>query len=271
MTPAEAGALDLIVERNVAALIAAVSSATPPEEIFALALVYSDGQRELEPAAVHLCPRSVRDNVLATIKPEDVSDHLWDFNAWPGDGVDVQLWPSDGADLVAASERLVSALEAAGVEPVRWTLVRVSRAMQNMRMPFATTPDFVVVALDPAHVDVLADNVRASAPFEAVEALSRQFALLSDGPEIVFEQRVANVEEVVDMESGEYTAVFDCTLDEELDGPQDLSLDAALDWAKERADRVRLSVGEIAYSAGSVQLEDLAPWTSGDRPVRRLI
>lgn len=269
----DAIALEAVVERNVQALVDTVASLSFQEPVAVLALVYSDGQDELEPAALFVCPRSHKDAVLATASPDDASDRLWDVNSWPGFGFDLAPWPSDDADFQAANVRIRSAAEAAGKEPVRWTLARVARAAARLEMPFATTADFVVTALDPADMDGVAANVRYSAPEAIVERLLDQFVLLPDVRPMDADEIVAHVEEVVDMDTGEFTGDFDCTLSDEAapDGPQDLPLDEALEWAHARARRVRLTIGDADYSAGAAPHPQLPQWTGTPPPKRRSV
>lgn len=241
------------------------------EPVAALALVHSDGQEELEPAALHVCPESYKDAVLATASPDDASDRLWELSSWPGYGHDLERWPSDQADFQTASARIVAVLEAAGKEPVRWILARVARSVARLDMPFRTTTGFVVTALDPADADGIVANVRYSTPDATVERLLDQFVLLPDVQPKDAAEVVAHVEEVVDMDTGELTGDFDCTLsdDEALDGPQDLPLDEALGWARARAPRVRLTIGDTDYSAGATALAGLPQWTGTPPPKRR--
>lgn len=273
LTDDEATALDLVVDRNVRALIETTGSISFQEPVAVLALGFSDGQEELEPAALYFCPRSFKDAVLATASPDDASDRFWDINSWPGYGFDLERWPSDEPDFQAANARIVSVVEAAGREPVRWTLVRVARAATRLEMPFATTPDFVVAALDPADADGLAANVRFAAPEHVVEQLLHQFMLLSDALYLTADEAVAHVEEDVDFDTSEFTGCFSCTLSDEerSDGPQDLPLKEALEWARARAQRVRLTIGYADYSAGATPLPELPQRREADPPERRSI
>jgi hypothetical protein len=74
---------------------------------------------------------------------------------------------------------------------------------------------------------------------------------------------------VVDMGYGRgFSAGLD--LDEEgpfsyVIGPQFVSAEEAIEWARARAPRVRVRVGDRFYSAGPEQVRDLPPWEPADR------
>lgn len=220
-----------------------------------MALVYGDGQDELEPAAIHLA--------LETDGPDQLGE-LWNVNSWRGPELALDPWPSDDESFAAANELLSEALASHGVNPVRWVLARVARRLAERELPIATADGFVVLPLDQA------------APEQVDEDLTFVSPLEGDGRLASAATSVAYVEEDLDEDALRWSARFDCRVEverdaeiEEDEGPASAVLEDALAWADGVADRIQLMVGGTDYTAGRVPLAGLPVWERGHPIVPR--
>jgi hypothetical protein len=267
-------ALELVVERDVEAVLDAVSG-TADEPVFALALVYGDGQEELEPAAVHVGLDADRRAALAAPTREEAFERLWSVNCWQGGEVTPRRWPSDMRDFAAASALLNDVLDSHGVHPVRWVLARVARALTSRPPPVPTSAGFVVLPIDLAALEQVSDDVEFVGGADAVARLSKMLVL--DPSER--SRSVAQVVENLDEDELRWLATFDCHVegDEDQDegeyeeGPAAASLSDALAWAEGHAQKIALTVGSTTYSAGRVALRGLPQWPRGESVMPRPI
>ena len=218
------------------------------DEVYALGLVYGDGQDELEPAALHLAREAGRAAAQASGQP-------WNVNEWDGPELELDPWPSDDDAFMLAGERLAETLEEHGVNPVRWVLARVARELMSRPLPLTTTPDFVALPIDLAAPENVDGDLAFVAPWAAPPPGRGQ---------------LAHVQENLDAEDPRWLGTFECLLEaEDVEGPESAPLEEALAWAEARAEKVLLTVGDTAYSAGRVPIAGLPEWPKGRRVTPR--
>ena len=242
----EREALAQVLDRVTSAVEDALGAADAPEPARAVALVYGDGQDELEPAAVHLA--------LETDTTDELGE-TWNVNSWQGPELSLDPWPGDDEAFAAANALLFEALDRHGVNPVRWVLARVARRLAGQELPIATVPGFVVLPLDQAAPEQVAEDM---AFVSNREGMARPASAASS---------VAYLQELLDEDELRWLAVFECHVESALDGeteedegPAAAPLADALTWADGVADRIRVTVGETDYTAGRVRLAGLPAW-----------
>ena len=216
------------------------------EPVRAVALVYGDGQDELEPAAIHLA--------LET----DMTDELgqaWNVNSWHGPELTLDPWPSDDPEIALANALLFDVLDAEGVNPVRWALARVARRLADHELPIVTAPGFVVLPLDLAAPEQVAEDIA----FASNRARTERPTYAASS--------VAYLQEHLDEDELRWLATFDCHVEsaidgevEEDEGPTAATLEDALAWADSVADKIQMTVGDTDYTAGRVPLAGLPLW-----------
>jgi hypothetical protein len=230
----------------VAAVLDALGGVGDDEVVHAVALLYGDGQDELEPGLVH----------VALGPPPS-----WNVNEWHGPELELEPWPSDSPEVTDASEVLFEALTPECLNPPRWVLVRVARELMSLPLPIRTAPGFLLLPVDLA----APEHVRPDSEFVAPGVAG---SIPDGGPDRG--DQIARIRENLDEDELRWEATFSCMVEgyegaegEEEHGPRSAALAEALRWGDDRADRIELDVGGTAYTAGRVAIAGLPRWPDG--------
>jgi hypothetical protein len=276
--PAEArAAADAILARQVELATRALAAAKPGSPACAACLYLGQpDETDFGLPTIGLVPESWRQELLERMTPAAAFRLLFDPEAGPGEWVEPEVDPMHDAGAV-----LVTALDDAGVwDHHRWLLCRVARALTLAPAPDPRTPDYLAFVFDQTFDHALTENLRFAAPpavaarWEALGLLPRRGRHeLAGARPVSIDTLAAVLDEEVDDEMTEYMGTFTgrCAMPGAEDGVWSVPLGAALAWALEHTDDVRLRVGEDEYSAGPRPYPGLPTWPAGRAVGRRPI
>jgi hypothetical protein len=276
--PAEArAAADAILARQVELATRALAAAEPGSPVCSACLYLGQpDETDFGLPTIALVPESWRQELLERMTPAAAFRLLFNPEAGPGEWVEPEVDPMHDA-----GAELVSALDDAGVwDHHRWLLCRVARALTLAQAPDPRTPDYLAFVFDQTFDHALTENLRFAAPpavaarWEALGLLPRRGRHeLAGARPVSIDTLAAVLDEEVDDEMTEYMGTFTglCPMPGAVDGVWSVPLEAALAWAVEHTDVVRLRVGEDEYSAGPRRYPGLPPWPAGRAVGRRPI